>query len=95
MPFSMLQWDIMKKDMKMFSKIYELDNVTLIKWVATLITISGAACTTLSLDPLNIILLNLGSFLFLIWGFMIKDKAMIAVNSGLLFIYFVGIIVRL
>lgn len=79
----------------MFSLVNAIDNVTLIKWVATVITISGAACTALSLDPLNIILLNIGSFLFLIWGFMIKDKAMIAVNSGLLFIYFVGIIVRL
>lgn len=85
----------MKKELKMFSLVNAIDNVTLIKWVATVITISGAACTALSFDPLNIILLNLGSFLFLIWGIMIKDKAMIAVNSGLLFIYFVGIIVRL
>lgn len=79
----------------MISRIASIDNVTLIKWVATFITLGGALCTALSLDPLNIILLNIGSFLFLIWGFMIKDKAMIAVNSGLLFIYFVGIIVRL
>ena len=85
----------MKKDLKMISRIASIDNVTLIKWVATFITLAGALCTALSLDPLNIILLNIGSFLFLIWGFMIKDKAMIAVNSGLLFIYFVGIIVRL
>lgn len=79
----------------MISRIVSIDNVTLIKWVATFITLGGAVATTLSFDPLNIILLNIGSFLFLIWGFMIKDKAMIAVNSGLLFIYFVGIIVRL
>ena len=79
----------------MISRIASIDNVTLIKWVATFITLGGALCTALSLDPLNIILLNIGSFLFCIWGFMIKDKAMIAVNSGLLFIYFVGIIVRL
>jgi hypothetical protein len=85
----------MKKDLKMISRIASIDNVTLIKWVATFITLGGAVATTLSFDPLNIILFNIGSFLFLIWGFMIKDKAMITVNSGLLFIYFVGIIVRL
>jgi hypothetical protein len=85
----------MKKDLKMIAKLYNIDNVSLTKWTATFITLGGAICTTLSFDPLNIILLNLGSFLFLIWGFMIKDKAMIAVNSGLLFIYFIGIILRL
>lgn len=79
----------------MITKLYNIDNVLLIKWTATFITLSGALCTALSFDPLNIILLNLGSFLFLIWGIMIKDKAMIAVNSGLLFIYFIGIILRL
>lgn len=79
----------------MISRIASIDNVTLIKWVATFVTLCGAVATALSFDPLNIILFNIGSFLFLIWGFMIKDKAMITVNSGLLFIYFVGIIVRL
>jgi hypothetical protein len=73
----------------------KIDNVLLTKWVATFITLGGALATTLKYDPLNIILLNLGSFLFLIWGLMIKDKAMITVNSGLLFIYFIGIILRL
>jgi apolipoprotein N-acyltransferase len=85
----------MKKDLKMIARLYNIDNVLLIKWTGTVITLAGALCTALSFDPLNIILLNLGSFLFLIWGFMIKDKAMIAVNSGLLFIYFIGIILRL
>jgi hypothetical protein len=75
--------------------ILKYDTVLFIKWVATVITISGALCTALMIDPLNIILLNIGSFLFLIWGIMIRDRAMMTVNSGLLFIYFVGMIVRL
>jgi hypothetical protein len=66
-----------------------------IKWVATAVTLVGAVATALMYDPLNIYLLNLGAFLFLIWGYMIKDKAMITVNAGLLFIYIVGIMVRL
>jgi len=63
-----------------------------LKWAATAITLAGAVCTSLRVDPLNIYLLNSGSFLFLIWSFRIKDSAMIAVNSGLLLIYLIGII---
>ena len=66
-----------------------------IKWAATAVTLVGAIATALMYDPLNIYLLNLGAFLFLIWGYMIKDKAMITVNAGLLFIYIIGIVVRL
>jgi hypothetical protein len=66
-----------------------------IKWAATAVTLVGAIATALMYDPLNIYLLNLGAFLFLIWGYMIKDKAMITVNAGLLFIYIIGIMVRL
>jgi hypothetical protein len=66
-----------------------------IKWVATAVTLVGALATALMYDPLNIYLLNLGAFLFLIWGYMIKDKAMITVNAGLLFIYIIGIMVRI
>lgn len=66
-----------------------------IKWVATFITLAGAIATALMYDPLNIYLLNLGAFLFLIWGAMIQDKAMITVNAGLLFIYIIGIWVRI
>jgi hypothetical protein len=66
-----------------------------IKWLATAVTLVGAVATALMYDPLNIYLLNLGAFLILVWGIMIKDKAMITVNAGLLFIYIVGIMVRL
>ena len=66
-----------------------------IKWVATAVTLAGAIATTLMYDPLNIYLLNLGAFLFLIWGYMIKDKAMIVVNAGLLVIYLIAIMVRI
>ena len=66
-----------------------------IKWAATAVTLVGAIATALMYDPLNIYLLNLGAFLFLIWGYMIKDKAMITVNAGLLFIYIIGIMVRI
>lgn len=65
-----------------------------IKWLATTVTLCGAVATVFRFDPLNIILLNMGSALFLLWGYLIRDKAMIAVNSGLLFIYIFGFLVR-
>ena len=66
-----------------------------IKWAATIITLFGALATALMYDPLNIYLLNLGALLFLIWGFMIKDKAMITVNGGLLIVYIIGLMIRI
>ena len=66
-----------------------------IKWVATAVTLAGAIATALMYDPLNIYLLNLGALLFLIWGYMIQDKAMITVNAGLLVIYVIGLGIRL
>ena len=57
-------------------------------------TLGGALATALMYDPLNVWLLNLGALLFLIWGVMIKEKAMIAVNLGLLTIYILGLVVR-
>lgn len=61
-----------------------------LKWLATAITLSGAMLTSLAVDPLNVYLLNTGSFIFLIWAVRIRDGAMIAVNAGLLAIYGLG-----
>lgn len=66
----------------------------IIKWVATMITLAGALATALMIDPLNIWLLNLGAVLFLIWGYLIRDRAMMTVNAGLLTIYIVGLYIR-
>ena len=69
--------------------------VNKIKWVATSVTLAGAVATAAMFDALNIWLLNIGSLLFLIWAFMIKEKAMITVNSGLLLIYVFGAFYRM
>jgi energy-converting hydrogenase Eha subunit C len=69
--------------------------INVLKWVATIVTIAGAIATALMIDPLNIWLLNLGAFLFLIWGVLIIEKAMIAVNAGLLLVYVGGIFYRM
>ena len=69
--------------------------VNKIKWVATAVTLAGAVATAAMFDLLNIWLLNIGSLLFLIWAVMIKEKAMITVNSGLLLIYVFGAFYRM
>ncbi len=68
------------------------DNLTVgLKWAGTIITLAGALCTSLRIDPLNVYLLNLGSFVFVLWAVRIRDRAMITVNVGLLSIYLLGL----
>lgn len=62
-----------------------------LKWAGTVITLAGALCTSLRIDPLNVYLLNLGSLVFVFWALRIRDRAMITVNAGLLGIYVLGL----
>ena len=66
-----------------------------VKWVATLVTLAGAVLASLNIYPLSAITLNSGAFLFLIWAVLIRDRAMITVNAGLLVIYTLGLAVKL
>jgi hypothetical protein len=66
-----------------------------IKWIATAVTLCGAMATALQYDPLNIYFLNAGAVLFLWWAFLIKEKAMVTVNAGLLLTYVIGLVVRM
>ena len=71
-----------------------MSRINLIKWVATTFTLSGAVSVSMGWEPYNMILLNTGAGLFLVWGCMIHDKAIIAVNSGLILIYVYGLVTR-
>jgi len=62
-----------------------------LKWAGTWVTLAGALCTSLRIDPLNVYLLNMGSLLFVIWAVRIRERAMITVNVGLLSIYALGL----
>ena len=64
-----------------------------LKWVATVVCLLGAFCTSFRIDPINIYLLNVGAFLFLVWSIRIKDTALIVVNFGLLIAYFLGLFI--
>jgi hypothetical protein len=68
---------------------------TRIKWIATAVTLTGAVFASLNIYPLSAITLNLGSATFLIWAVLIRDRAMITVNLGLLLIYTVGLAIKL
>ena len=62
-----------------------------LKWSACAVTLIGALCTSLRIDPLNIILLNVGAVLYLCWGYRIREPNLVAINAGLLLIYLYGL----
>ena len=66
-----------------------------IKWIATVVTLFGAVLASLNIYPYSAIVLNTGAFLFLIWAILIRDRAMITVNAGLLLIYSAGLAIKL
>lgn len=66
-----------------------------LKWLATVITIAGAICTSVNLYPLGPALLNLGAFVWLIVSIMWREWSLIVINATLLLIYTVGLVVKL
>jgi hypothetical protein len=65
-----------------------------LKWVACVVTLGGALCTSLQIDPVNIYLLNAGAVLYLWWSLRIREWSLVSINAGLLAIYFVGLVIR-
>jgi hypothetical protein len=62
-----------------------------LKWVACAVTLVGASCTALRIDPLNIYLLNAGALIYLAWSLRIREWNLVVVNAVLLLIYIVGL----
>lgn len=62
-----------------------------LKWAACFVTLAGALCTALRIDPMNIYLLNAGALLYLIWSIRIREWNLIVINASLLAIYLVGL----
>ena len=67
----------------------------ILKWSALVITLSGAICTSMKLDPMNVYLLNLGCVVYLAWSWRIREWSLVLVNAGLLAIYLPGGVMRL
>jgi hypothetical protein len=66
-----------------------------LKWLATLVTIAGAVCTSINLYPLGPALLNLGALLWLIVAIKWKEWSLIVINATLLAIYTIGLVIKL
>jgi hypothetical protein len=62
-----------------------------LKWTACAVTLAGALCTALRIDPLNIYLLNAGALIYLVWSLRIREWSLVTINAGLLAIYIVGL----
>ncbi len=62
-----------------------------LKWIACIVTLAGALCTALRIDPTNIYLLNLGAAIYLVWSIRIREWNLIVINAALLIIYIVGL----
>jgi len=71
------------------------DIVFYLKWLATFVTILGAICASINMYPEGPILLNVGSFLWLIVAIMWKEWSLIVINSTLLIVYTTGLIIKL
>jgi hypothetical protein len=71
-----------------------LPSLNVYKWIGTAFTLAGAISTALAIDPLNVILFNVGTVSWLAASINMRDTQLIAVNSGLLAIYLIGFLIR-
>ena len=62
-----------------------------LKWLATLVTIAGAICTSINIYPLGPGLLNVGAFMWLIVAIKWREWSLITINATLLAIYTTGL----
>jgi len=67
---------------------------TILKWTACVVTLAGAVATSLQIDPVNIVLLNTGAVLYLMWAWRIREWNLIVINVALITIYVVGLLIR-
>ena len=66
-----------------------------LKWLATLVTIVGAICTSVNMYPTGPALLNFGALLWLIVAIAWREWSLIVINATLLAIYTIGILIKL
>jgi hypothetical protein len=73
------------------SLVKHIDLNFYLKWTACAVTLGGALCTAVRIDPLNIYLLNVGALLYLVWSLRIREFSLVTINAGLLLIYVLGL----
>ena len=67
----------------------------ILEWVACGVTLVGAGLTAYNVYPLNIMFLEAGAFLYIIWCIRIRKISLIMVNVTLFLIYLPGVIKHL
>ena len=65
------------------------------KWTGCALVVTGAILTTLNIYPLNIIILNLGTIIYMVWSWRVKEMSIFVVNLSLTLIYTLGIVLNL
>jgi hypothetical protein len=63
-----------------------------LKWLATVFTVVGALAVSLDHDGWDVILLFVGSILWLWWSLRIGEWALVTVNTTMIMIYLWGIV---
>ena len=65
------------------------------KWTGCALVVAGAILTALNIYPLNIIILNSGTIIYMIWSWRVKEMSVFVVNVSLTLIYTLGIVLTL
>lgn len=66
-----------------------------LKWSGTLFTVLGALLTSLSVDPWNVYIFNVGSVFWLIASVKMRETSLVVVNVALLVVYAYGVVLRI
>ena len=88
-------FDLFKERVKYFNHFYNDEINSVLKWLATVLTIMGAITVSYHIDPLNIYLLNIACVLWIVWALRIREWSIVVVNGAMLAIYAWGLFIRL
>jgi len=64
----------------------------ILKWVACIVTLAGAICTSENIYPFNLYFLNVGAVFYLAWAVRIRENNLIVINAAFLIIYLYGVL---
>lgn len=62
-----------------------------LEWIAVVLTVSAAICTSMDHTPLNIWLFNAASIFWVIHSYRVNRSALLVTNVSLLLIYSIGV----
>ena len=64
------------------------------KWTGCALVVIGAILTAINIYPLNLIVLNSGTLIYMIWSWRVKEMSVFVVNVSLTLIYTIGIMIN-